>query len=129
MRNRIFCITACALILMCGCSSFERTTFQTLAAAQTTLNNAQSAYEAGCPAAAGSTTGCIPHDTAAFTIITKAKAADSLAVQAMVVYEQEKATGSTGSALQAQEAIVVADLAELPALIAEVQTLFSKAGQ
>ncbi len=107
-----------------GCNSFERTTFQTLAATQAALNSAQADYEAGCPATiTAATPACIPHNQAAYTTITKAKAADALAVNAMVVYEQEKATGTTAS-LDTQETVVASELAQLPALLADIKTLY-----
>lgn len=115
------------LVLVAGCNSFERTAFQTLSTTKTALDGAQAAYEAGCPAPAGSTAGCIPHSAEAFAAINKAKAADSLAVQAMVNYEEIKVVkGTTASDLDAAEAAVVADLAELPALIADINTLRGK---
>ena len=69
---------------------------------------------------------CLPHNTLAYNAITKAKDADTLAVNAMVVYEEEKAAGTD---LTQQQQIVTTELAALPALIADVQALFNKGGQ
>jgi hypothetical protein len=123
MKRLIGTIIGAALLLLpLSCSSFERTTFQTLSATQATLNSSQALYETGCPAPAG-VTGCIPHDQIAFTAITKAKAADVLAVNAMVVYEQEKATSSSASVLLAQEQVVLSELAQIPSLLVAINTL------
>lgn len=100
-------------IPMTGCNDWERTTFQTLSASDTTINQAQADYEAGT----------ITNTTQAFQVITAAKAAQSVAVNQMVAYEQLKATGATPTALTASEAQVVTALAQLPTVLAEVEAL------
>lgn len=97
-----------------GCSSFEKTTFQTLAATKAVLDGAQADYESGK----------LPHSEQVYKALNEAKAADTLAVNAMVVYEQIKATGATASQLEAQSLIVEQLLADLPALIASVKTFY-----
>lgn len=98
-----------------GCSSFERTTYQTLSASKTAIDQAQADYEARK----------IPKTQAAFTIINQAKAEQTLAVQSMETYEEIKAASGTASALSSQQAIVTAALAQLPALILAVKGLYS----
>lgn len=101
-----------ALPLMFGCTSFERDTFNTLAASQAVINQAQTDY----------TSGAIKETTCSFTLINDAKAAQTVAVQAMVVYEHEK---TAGTSLTAQTAVVVADIAALPGLLANVKGLYA----
>jgi len=115
-----------ALLPLAGCNTWERTTFNTLSTSKATLDTLQADYEAGCPATPVIGTPCLPHNTLAYNAITKAKDADTLAVNAMVVYEEEKAAGTD---LTQQQQIVTTELAELPALIADVQALFNKGGQ
>ena len=113
-------------LALAGCTNWERTTFNTLSTSKATLDTLQADYEAGCPATPVIGTPCLPHNTLAYNAITKAKDADTLAVNAMVVYEEEKAAGTD---LTQQQQIVTTELAELPALIADVQALFNKGGQ
>lgn len=103
-----------ALATMTGCNDWERTTFQTLAASQATLDQAQIDYEART----------IPKTATTYEAITKAKAVQTLAVQGFATYEKIKAAKGTASALSAQQAIVTASLAQLPTLIAAVQALY-----
>ncbi len=112
-----------------GCTTWERTTFQTLSAAQLTLNTAQAAYEvsASGPCPAGGAAACLPHTAAVQTTITKAKAADVLAVNAMVTYEEAKAASAGTSGLTAAEVAVDAAVANLGTLIGDVEAL-SKSG-
>ena len=100
-----------------GCTDWERTTFQTLSASKTVIDQAHADYEARK----------IPKTAAAYTIINEAIAAQTLAVQSMETYEEIKATKGTASALQAQQAIVDTVLVKLPALISAVKGLYPKA--
>lgn len=94
-----------------GCTDFERTTFNTLSASQAVINTAQADYEAKT----------IPQSACAYALIDDAKAAQTTAVDAMLIYEQQKAAGTS---LSAQTVAVAADLVVLPALVAEIKTLY-----
>lgn len=96
-----------------GCNDFEKTTFQTLAASQALINGAYTAYEART----------IPRTADTEAIIQKARAIDKAAVEAMVTYESMKAAKGTQSTLQAQQAIVLAALEQLPAILQSVQAI------
>lgn len=113
------------LITFTGCNNWERTTFQTLATAQATLNAAQTAYEqsatAPCPVPAMQT--CLPHTAAVYNTITKAKAADVLAVNSMVTFEEMKAASAGTTGLTAAEADVNVAVANLSTLIGDVKAL------
>lgn len=111
-----------------GCTSWERQSFQALSAAQAVLNQAQTDYTAGCPAAVA-TDPCIPRSQTAFTVITKAKAADVLAVNAMVEYEQVKATSGSGTALNAAQIAAANALAQLPSDLTAVKALYQTGGK
>lgn len=109
-------IAALISILMLGstgCQSFERTTFQSLAASQSLVNGAYEAYEART----------ITRTQTAHDLVEKARAAQTAAVQAMVTYEQIKFAKGTQSALDAQAAIVATALQALPAIIADIKAL------
>jgi len=101
--KRILPLLLC--LLLAGCSDWERTTFQTLSASKATIDGAQAAYEART----------IPHNQCAYNIINKAKAAQTLAVDAMMTYETTK----TGTA----QSVVEADLAQLSPIVASIGTL------
>ena len=104
-----------ALVLMVGCTSWERTTFQTLAAAKAALDTAQQDYEIGT---------AIPHNKAAYDVITTAKIADNAAVNQMVAYEELKATGGSPTALAQAESQVDAALLQLPGILTQVKALY-----
>ena len=99
----------------CPATSFERTAYQTLAATQATVNQAQADYEAG---------KLIPHNQAAYKAINEAKAAQTLAVDALEAYEQAKATNATPGKLAALQADVAAALAALPGIVTDVKALY-----
>lgn len=99
------------LTILAGCSSWERTTFQTLTASKATIDGAQTAYEAGT----------IPHTACVYGVINKAKAAQTLAVDAMMSYETAKGS----SAATAAENVAVADLAQLAPVVASIGALGS----
>lgn len=106
---------ALVLLVLAGCSDWERTTFQTLSASQAVINQAQTDYEART----------IPHTTATFNVINEAKAVQTTAVQSMVTYENVKAAKGTATALSAQQQIVATALTQLPPLIASIKALYS----
>jgi hypothetical protein len=99
-----------SLLFVVGCSTWERDTFNTLAASKAIVDTAQADYQAKT----------IPQSTCAYTAINDAKAAQTAAVNAMVVYEQLKATKGN---VAAQEATVTADLGLLAPLVVEIQSL------
>ena len=103
-----------ALLAFCvvGCTDFERSSFQTLSASKAVIDTAQADYEART----------IPHNTCSYTIINDAKAIQVSAVNAMVVYENEKAAKAD---LTAQTQVVTDTLLKLPLVIAQVKTLYS----
>lgn len=107
--KKFIAILACALCLT-GCTNWERDTFNTLASSKAVIDGSQSAYEART----------IPHNTCAYNLINKAKAAQSTAVDAMLTYEQVK---SAKGNLEAQEAVVVSDIALVAPIIAQIQTI------
>ena len=104
------------LCLVTGCDSFERTSFQTLSASKAVIDTAQADYEART----------LPHNACSYAIINDAKAAQTTAVNAMVVYEGEK---SAGKDLTAQTAVVAGTIAQIPAVIAQVKNLYSNPKQ
>ena len=112
--KKITRIAAALMLCACltACDSFERSTFKTLSASQAVINQAQADYEART----------IPKNACSYSIINDAKAAQTTAVNAMVVYEQEKVVKGD---LTAQTAIVASTLGQLPNLIGEVKSLYS----
>jgi len=108
MKRSLFLV----LILLAGCNSWERTTFNTLATSKAVLDTAQKDYEAGT----------IPQTKCAYALINDGKAAQTVAVNAMIAYEGVK---SAKGNLTAQEVIVTGDLGTLAPLVIEVQSLVS----
>lgn len=115
-RIAIVAILMLVTVGMVGCTNWERTTFQTLSTSKATIDKAQADYEVGT---------VIPHNQAAFTAITAAKMAQTLAVNHMVTYEQLKATGASSSALAEAQTQTTTALAELPALIIQIKALYN----
>jgi hypothetical protein len=114
MKTKLAVLTL-LLLAVTGCADWERTTFQSLAAAQAVIHQAQTDYEARI----------LPHNEASFRAITQAKALQTAAVEAMVAYENLKAAQGTAPALQAQQQVVTALLLQLPPLIGSLQALYS----
>jgi len=125
--KRIAILTIVMLGACCavGCSSFERSTFQTLSSSQAVINQAQVDYEAGCPAANGA---CLPHSAAVYKAVNTAKAAQTVAVHAFMGYEAIKANNTAGSALAIAQADVVTALTNIAPDIAAVKGLYTAAG-
>ena len=96
-----------------ACDEFELSAFQTLSASKAVLDVAQTDYEAGTP---------IPHNKCAYALINDGKAAQTVAVNAMLTYEGVKAAKGD---LSAVTATVTADLVALAPLVVRVQTLIS----
>ena len=118
---------ALILLMVTGCTDWERTTFQSLAASQAVINEAQADYETGCTIDVHPQ-GCIPHNATAYKAINEAKALQVTAVQSMESYETIKAAKGSKDALQAQEAIVAASLLQIAPLIASVKGLYTTTG-
>lgn len=95
-----------------GCSSFERNTFNSLAASKAVIDQAQADY----------TAKTIPQTQCDYALINDAKAAQTVAVNAMLVYETDKAAGKN---LDAQTAVVTADVAAIVPVIAQVKLLYT----
>jgi hypothetical protein len=102
---------------LCGCTSWEQTTFDTLVASDAVIDQAQADYESGK----------IPKTAAAYKAITDAKAAQVAAVNAFQGYETIKAAKAPSSTLNSQIATVNAALAAIPPLITAVQALYTAA--
>lgn len=114
MKNKLLPLCAALMLCLCltACDSFERATFKTLSSSKAVIDQAQADYEARV----------IPKNACSYAIVNDAKASQNAAVEAMVVYEQEKVVKGD---LTAQTAVVVAELGKLPALIGEVKSLYS----
>jgi uncharacterized protein (UPF0333 family) len=111
-----FCVMAIVIAIgFFGCNDFERTTYQTLSASKATIDQIAADYNAGK----------IKETPAAFKAITDLRAAQTVAVNAMVEYETIKAAKGSQSALQAQQSIVANALAALPPLIVSAKALYT----
>ena len=98
----------------------RRTNFQTLAASQATINQARADYETGT---------ALPRSAAVYKAVNTAKAAQTLAVNAMVTYEQLKAKKASADVLATAQADVSTALADLPTLIASIKRLYTTGGK
>ena len=106
-------------LLYAGCSSWERTTYQTLAASKATIDRAASDYRAGK----------IPQSQQTYELILKARAADTLAVDAFGAYAALKVGGGSSTALGAARAKVITVLDALSAAIGPLETLLTQEAQ
>jgi hypothetical protein len=113
----LMCFTLLTVGLV-GCTTWERTTYQSLAASKAVIDQAQADYEAGT----------IPKTQAAYKIINDAKKAQTTAVDAMVAYETVKASSATTATAQAmaQQEVITA-LSVIPQLVAEIKALYAPA--
>jgi len=109
MKRSLFTVL---IILLAGCNSWERTTFQTLSASKATLDNAHAQYEARA----------IPQTKCAYALINNGNAAQAVAVNGFLDYKKVKdAKGDVAG----QEAIVTGELASLAGLVVQVEALVS----
>ena len=96
-----------ALPLLFGCNSFERNTFNSLAASDAVIDQAQVDY----------TAGKIKQTSCTYAVINDAKAAQTTAVTAFALYESNKS--------EAQEQAVLQDISAIVPLVAEVKVLYT----
>jgi hypothetical protein len=101
-----------AALLVTGCNGFERNVFQTLSTSRDVIDKAQADYESRK----------LPHNQCAFALINDAKAVQTTAVNAMVVYEEQKATSKD---LTAETALVASTIVSLPPLVVKIKTLYT----
>ena len=99
-------------VILCGCTNFERDTFNALATSKGVIDQAQADY----------TAKAIPQTACTYAVINDAKAAQTIGVDSMLVYEQEKAAGTN---LSAQSAAVTVDLAQIVALTVQIKALYT----
>jgi hypothetical protein len=104
-----------ALPLLFGCTNFERNAFNSLAASKAVVDQAQADY----------TAKTIPENACTYALINNAKAAQTVAVDSMLLYETEK---SAGANLTAQEAAVTQDLAAIVPIVVQVKALYTNPG-
>jgi hypothetical protein len=95
-----------------GCNTWERNTFNTLAATKAVIDTARADY----------TAGKIPNNACTYAVLNDATAADKAAVDAMIVYEELKAKNGN---LNDQIATVTDNLAGLAPLVAQLQALYT----
>lgn len=117
-RFKLF-LAAPLILTLAACTNWERTTFQTLSASQATINQAQDDYEAGVS---------IPKTRIAYDAINTAKLAQTNAVEAMITYENLKATGASKDSLTKAQVAVTTALAVIPADIVALKALYSNKG-
>ena len=108
LNKAIAAVAVLSLLLAAGCSDWERTAFQTLAASKGAVDSAVHDYNAG--------------------VITKARAAHNQAVDAFHAYilirvAVQKGGGKTQADQDAARQAAQQLLTELPALLAELQKL------
>ena len=116
-RFTILASLALALLAVVGCTNWERTAYQTLAASKATINQAQADYEVGTS---------IPHNASAYKAINTAKDVQTVAVNALVTYESLKANNGTTDALAKAQADVATALGQLPTIIQSVKALYTE---
>lgn len=112
MKRSMMVLVLGGLAMLAGCNSFERNAFNTLSASKAVIDQAEKDYNAKT----------IPQTKCAFALINDAKAAQTLSVDAMLVYEQEKGAGQS---VTAQEAAITGDLAAIPPIIVQVKSLYT----
>jgi len=107
-------ILAIATVTLAGCpqTSFDRTTFNTLAVSNSVLKTAQIDYE----------TGTLPHTACVRDLITSGKEAQGVAESAFLdYYHTEEAKGDVTNL----QAAVITDLAAIAPTIAAIKTIYT----
>ncbi len=134
-RIAVIAILALAALGLAGCTGWEKTTYQSLAAAQDALNSAQTAYEVSaatgnCAAAIAQVpaVACIPHTAAAYKSITDGKVVWKTAADGMIAYETLKAANAGTDALTKAQNDVAAALGQVGIIITDVKSLYAIAG-
>ncbi len=112
-------LVAAVCLMLAACSSWERTTYQTLAATKATIDQAAADYRAAK----------IPQTQETYVLITKARAADALAVEAFGAYASLKVGGGSSSALINAQNKVVALMAALAASLKPLEALLGQEAQ
>lgn len=113
LRSARLLLLPLVLLAAVGCDNFERNTFKTLSASKAVLDDAQVKYEAGTQ---------IPHNSCAFAIINDGKAAQTVAVNAMLNYESVKVAKGD---LTSITSVVTLDLVALAPLVVKVESLIA----
>lgn len=111
MKKLLFALPFLLCLVGCPSTSFDRATFDTLAVSNSVLKTAQADYEKGT----------LPHNACVYNLITKGKTAQAVAATAFQAYydaEQAKAD------VTQLEATLVSDLAVIPPIVADIQTLY-----
>ena len=103
--------------MFAACNSWEQNTFNTLATTQAVLTEVANDYNAGT----------IPKTQTNHDLILKAQEAKDVAVNAMVVYEEAKASAVGPNVLTADENAVITALSNLTPLISSVRVLVGSA--
>lgn len=103
----VLLVLGLAMLSLTGCSSFERNTFNSLSASKAVIDTAQKDY----------TAGTIKQTACTYAVINDAKAAQTVAVNSMLVYETAKNAGN--------EASVQLAVADIIPIIAEIKTLYT----
>jgi len=115
-RKLKFAVIPMFILLAAACTSWEQTTYQTLAASKAVIDTAGTQYNAGQ----------LPQTQAVLTLITKARLAQTTAVDAFKQYLFIKAAGATSTNLAAQQAAVTNAVAQVAAVIVDIKALGGK---
>jgi len=101
------------LLILVACSNWEQKTYQTLAASKAAIDTAATQYNAGQ----------LPQTTTVFNLISRARVAQTTAVDAMLEYEKLKIANSPTATLQAQQIAVTAAVTQVTLVIADIKAL------
>jgi hypothetical protein len=131
-RFTLLASLALVFLVVVGCTNWETTTYQSLAASQTTLNNAQAAYEVSkvspCPTPANPSVPCIPHTAAAYKAITDGKVIWKSAADAMIAYETVKAANAAPDVQTKAQNDVEAAILNVGPIVKDINALYSMTG-
>ena len=100
-------------LLSAACSSWERQTYQTLAATRAVINQAVRDYQSGA----------IPRTPASYAVIHRARLADEAAVRAFETYAELRLGSQNTSQIAAAQAMVKTLMLQLPAIMSPLDLL------
>ena len=116
MRKAKLAAIPILVLLMAACTSWEKQTYQTLAASKASIDTAADQYNAGT----------LPQTQQVHDLITKARQAQTMAVDAFKQYLFLKTASVPQQQLTDQQAAVTAAVGQVATLIADIKTLGGK---
>ena len=114
MKTRIkIALPLLVVLILAACSSWDHTTYQTLAASKAVIDQAAADYNAGT----------LPKTAAVKAVIEKAQGAQRAAVTAFEAYAVAKTAGDPSATVEQKKQAVIQAVALVAQVVAEIKAL------